>query len=162
MSAEDREESHSAGSARHIPEQEPWVRDLRFGTLAWLVIPTIALVVIVVGLWSADAVRDPEARAHDLAVSLKCPICAGESIAASQTDLAEDLRRLIADQIAAGSSDEQIRAMFVANYGEQVLLDPPGTGWGIALWAVPLVLGVLGGFAIYGLRRKEPVPAEGD
>jgi cytochrome c-type biogenesis protein CcmH len=134
----------------------------RLGTLAWLVIPAIALVVIVVGLWPSDAERDPEARAHALAVSLKCPICAGESIAASQTDLAEDLRGLIAAEIAAGSSDEEIKAMFVANYGEQVLLDPPGSGWGIALWALPLLLGVVGGFAIYGLRRREPVAAEGD
>lgn len=126
--------------------------------LAWLVVPLIALAVIVVGLWPAQTERDPEARAYALAISLKCPICAGESVAASQTDLAEDLRRLIATEIAAGRSDGEIRAMFVDSYGEQVLLDPPASGWGIALWAVPLLLAVVGGFAIYGLRRREVVP----
>ena len=122
-----------------------------------MIVPVIALVVIVIGLWPSDAQPDPEARAHALAVSLKCPICAGESVAASQTELAEDLRRLIADEIAAGRSDDEIRELFVRNYGEQVLLDPPAGGWGIALWALPLALAVAGGLAIYGLRRKEEV-----
>lgn len=125
-------------------------------TLAWLVVPLIALVVIVVGLWPADTDKDPEARAYALATSFKCPICAGESVAASQTDLAEDLRLLIATEIAAGSTDEEIRAMFVDSYGEQVLLDAPGGGLGVALWAVPVMLALVGGFAIYGLRRKQP------
>ena len=134
----------------------------RTSVLGWLVVPAVALAVVVIGLWPSDTPVDPEARAHALAVSLKCPICAGESIAASQTDLAEDLRRLIAAEIAAGSTDEEILAMFVESYGEQVLLDPPGGGWGIALWALPLLLAVVGGGAIYGLRRRDAAPVEAD
>ncbi len=130
------------------------------GVVAWLVVPAVALVVIIVGLWPSESPADPEARAHALAVSLKCPICAGESIAASQTDLAEDLRRLIADEVAEGSTDEEILALFVDSYGEQVLLDPPVGGWGIALWAVPLLLAVAGGAAISGLRRRDGAAAE--
>lgn len=127
----------------------------RLGVVAWLVVPVLALAVIVVGLWPSSAQPDPEARAHALAESLKCPICAGESIAASQTDLAADLRQLIADEIAAGSSDDEIRTMFVRNYGDQVLLDPPVGGWGAALWAVPAMLAIAGGVAILGLRRRD-------
>lgn len=132
----------------------------RLRRLAWLVVPAIAIAVIIVGLWPSDAPTDPEARAYALAASLKCPICSGESIASSQVDLAKDLRALIADEIAAGSTDEEIRAMFVASYGEQVLLDPPASGWGIALWAVPLAIAVAGGIAISGLRRRPPALAE--
>jgi cytochrome c-type biogenesis protein CcmH len=127
----------------------------RLRLAGWLVVPAIALAVIVVGLWPRSAAGpDPDARAYALAASLKCPICAGESVAASQTDLAADLRLLIADQIAAGRTDDEIRALFVRNYGEQVLLDPPG-GWGAALWAAPLALAVVGGVAIAGLRRRD-------
>ena len=135
------------------------VRD-RFGVVAWLIVPAVAVVVIVVGLWPSESPANPEARAHALAVSLKCPICAGESIDASQTDLAEDLRLLIAEEIADGSTDEEILALFVDSYGEQVLLDPPAGGWGIALWALPLLLAVAGGVAISGLRRKDRAAAE--
>jgi cytochrome c-type biogenesis protein CcmH len=127
----------------------------------WLVVPVVALAVIVVGLWPGEqASADPEARAYSLAVRLKCPICAGESLAGSQTDLAKDLRARIDEEIAAGSTDEEIIAMFVTNYGEQILLDPPGTGWGAVLWAVPLGLAVVGGFVIYGLKRKKRDPSE--
>ena len=131
--------------------------------LVWLVVPVIALGVLVVGLWPGnESTPDPEARAYNLSIRLKCPICAGESIAGSQTDLAKDLRARIDDEIAAGSTDDEIIAMFVASYGEQVLLDPPSTGWGAALWAVPLGVLIIGGIAIFGLRRKdrEPVGVE--
>jgi len=121
----------------------------------WFIVPVVALVVIVVGLWPGEqATADPEARAYSLAVRLKCPICAGESLAGSQTDLAKNLRARIDDEIAAGSTDDEIVAMFVANYGEQILLDPPSTGWGAVLWIVPLGLAIAGGFVIYGLKRK--------
>ena len=127
--------------------------------LVWFVVPVIALGVLVVGLWPGnESTPDPEARAYSLSIRLKCPICAGESIAGSQTDLAKDLRARIDDEIAAGSTDDEIIAMFVASYGEQVLLDPPSTGWGIALWAVPLGVLIIGGIAIFGLRRKDRVP----
>ena len=133
----------------------------RARNLAWLIVPAIALAIIVVGLWPGDeAAADPEARAYHLAISLKCPICAGESLAGSQTDLAKDLRTRIDDEIAAGRTDDEIIDMFVANYGEQVLLDPPSTGWGIVLWAVPLGILVAGTFAVLGLRRKNKEPSE--
>ncbi len=129
--------------------------------LVWLIVPVVALAVVVVGLWPREqAPTDPEARAYSLAVRLKCPICAGESLAGSQTDLAKDLRARIDQEIAAGSTDEQIIDMFVAGYGEQILLDPPSTGWGAVLWLVPLGIAIAGGFAIYGLKRKQQDSSE--
>ncbi len=131
--------------------------------LLWFIVPAIAVGILLVGLLPGDqGVEDPEARAYNLAVSLKCPICAGESLAGSQTDLAKDLRTRIDEEIAAGRTDEEIVDMFVAAYGEQVLLDPPSTGWGVALWAVPLGVLAIGVVTIVGLRRKnrETVGAE--
>jgi len=128
----------------------------RSRNLLWLVLPIMAMAVIVAGLWPTDqAAANPEARAYNLAVRLKCPICAGESLAGSQTDLAKNLRARIDEEIAAGTTDDEIVAMFVASYGEQVLLDPPRRGWGTVLWAVPLGIAVVGGFAVYGLKRKD-------
>ncbi len=133
----------------------------RTRSLAWLIVPVIALAVIVVGLWSGDqASASPEARSDNLAIRLKCPVCAGESLAGSQTDLAKDLRARIDDEIAVGRSDEEIIDMFVANYGEQVLLDPPSTGWGVVLWVVPLGVLAVGAVAVLGLRRKDTGPTE--
>ncbi|MEN8234669.1 MAG: cytochrome c-type biogenesis protein [Actinomycetota bacterium] len=130
----------------------------RARTFVWLLVPAIAVAVILVGLWSGEGgAEDPEARAYNLATSLKCPICAGESLAGSQTDLAKDLRARIDEEIAAGRTDAEIIDSFVAAYGEQVLLDPPSTGWGVVLWAVPLGVLAAGVLAIVGLRRKNRV-----
>ncbi|MEN8235628.1 MAG: cytochrome c-type biogenesis protein CcmH [Actinomycetota bacterium] len=130
----------------------------RAKTFVWFLVPVIALAVLFVGLWAGDkGPEDPEARAYNLAISLKCPICAGESLAGSQTDLAKDLRARIDEEIAAGSTDEEIIDQFVAAYGEQVLLDPPSTGWGVVLWAVPLGIFAAGAFAIVGLKRKDRI-----
>ncbi len=124
--------------------------------LVWLIVPVVAVAIIIVGLWPGDqAAADPEARAYSLAIRLKCPICAGESLAGSQTDLAKDLRVRIDDEIAAGRTDQEIIGMFVVNYGEQVLLDPPSTGWGVVLWVVPLGVLAVGAVAVLGLRRKD-------
>ncbi len=127
--------------------------------LVWLIVPVIALGVLVVSLWPGETgPEDPEARAYNLAISLKCPICAGESLAGSQTDLAKDLRARIDAEIAAGRTDEEIIDSFVAAYGEQVLLDPPSTGWGVMLWALPVAVLIIGAAAIFGLRRKNTEP----
>jgi cytochrome c-type biogenesis protein CcmH len=134
------------------------MRESRRG-LAWLIVPAVALVVILVALWPGDnTAADPEARAYNLAVSLKCPICAGESLAGSQTDLAKDLRIRIDEEIAAGRTDQEIVDSFVEAYGEQILLDPPSTGWGVVLWVAPLGVLVVGLIAIVGLRRKDRDP----
>lgn len=133
----------------------------RARAVVWMILPVIASAAIIIGLWPTEQVAtNPEARAYDLAVRLKCPICAGESLAGSQTDLAKNLRARIDEEIAMGSTDEAIIAMFVTNYGEQVLLDPPRSGWGTVLWAAPLGLAVVGGFAVYSLKRRIPDSTE--
>ena len=138
-----------------MPENRRWI--------AWLVIPIIAIGVLVVALWPGEQqAADPETRAYNLAISLKCPICAGESLAGSQTDLAKDLRARIDEEIAAGSTDDEIIAMFVDSYGEQILLDPPSSGWGVLLWALPLALLIGGVVTILGLRRKHTKSTGGE
>ena len=138
-----------------MPENRRW--------LLWLIAPVIAIGVLVAALWPGEQqAADPEARAYNLAISLKCPICAGESLAGSQTDLAKDLRARIDSEIAAGSTDDEIIAMFVDAYGEQILLDPPSSGWGIVLWALPLAILIGGVLTILGLRRKHTESTGGD
>ncbi len=127
----------------------------RLRNLATIVVVVVALGVIVGGLWPRGTPSaDPAARAYSLEVRLKCPICAGESLASSQTGLARDLRAYIEERIAAGASDEEILADFVARYGEQVVLDPPGTGWGAALWLVPGLVAIVGVAVVLGRRRR--------
>lgn len=115
----------------------------------------VALLVIVVGLWPRpDSSDDPMERSQSIAARLKCPFCAGESLEDSQSGVARDLRTLIDERVASGASDAAIFDEFVARYGEQILLDPPRTGWGVGLWLIPLVVAGLGVWGIFGLRRR--------
>jgi cytochrome c-type biogenesis protein CcmH len=121
----------------------------------FLVVAIAAIAVIVIGLWpSGSPSSDPAARAFALETRLKCPICAGEALAGSQSAVARDLRDYIDTRIAEGASDQEIIDEFVTNYGEQILLDPPRTGWGLWLWLIPVAVAGIGAFAVVRLRKR--------
>ena len=127
----------------------------RIRNAGFLVVAVAAIAVIVIGLWpSGSSSSDPAARAFALETRLKCPICAGEALAGSQSAVARDLRDYIDTRIAEGASDQEIIDEFVTNYGEQILLDPPRTGWGLWLWLIPVVVAGIGAFAVVRLRKR--------
>ena len=107
--------------------------------------------------------KDPiaAARAVKLAEKLRCLVCQNQTIADSNAELAQDLRRQIHEQIAAGKSDAEIVDYMVARYGDFVLYQPPFKPTTALLWAGPLLLLVLGfvGLArIVRTRRAQPEP----
>lgn len=120
-----------------------------------------ALLVMVVGLWpQAEATTDRSDRSEAIAARLKCPFCAGESLAEAQSGVARDLRTLIDELVVSGATDAEVFDEFVDRYGEQILLDPPRTGWGVGLWLGPLLIAALGVWAILGLRRRKATSGE--
>lgn len=78
------------------------------------------------------------ARSETLANELRCPTCAGLSVADSTTPLAVSSRQEIDRRIAAGETDQQIRDYFVSRYGTQALLSPPSQGVAGLVWALPV------------------------
>ncbi len=108
---------------------------------------------------AVDAVtlQDPaqEARARVIMQGLRCLVCQNQSIEISDAELAADLRRIVRERVAAGDSDDQVRAHLVARYGDWVLMRPPFKLSTLALWAGPPVLLLVGGITLWlGLRRK--------
>lgn len=106
-----------------------------------------------------------EARARALFKEVRCLVCQNESIDDSEADLAEDLRRAVRAEVAAGRSDAEVKRYLVDRYGEFVLLRPTFSFGNAVLWLTPFVL-VLGGGAILFLRsrrsalREEPLSTE--
>lgn len=111
-----------------------------------VVVALLALAAL--GLARAATAPDPTGadRADEVARSLACPVCEGQSVADSETEVAQAMRAAIREQVDAGRSKGQITAWFAERYGTSVLLDPPGRGRTAPLWLVPL--GVLGGGAL--------------
>lgn len=99
----------------------------------------------------ADGPVTEEQRSEQLASSLRCPTCQGLSVADSNSPLAQSMRGIIEERVAAGESDAVVRQFFVDRYGEWVLLAPPASGSGWLVWAVP-VLAVLLGVAVAAQR----------
>jgi cytochrome c-type biogenesis protein CcmH len=103
-----------------------------------------------------EVMADPaqEARARALSRELRCMVCQNQSIDDSDAPLARDLRLLVRERIAAGSTDGQVIDFLVARYGEFVLLKPRVEGHTLILWLVPPLALVGGGFALWFYNRR--------
>ena len=69
--------------------------------------------------------RVQQKRAVELSEHLRCLVCQNQTIADSNAELAQDLRRQVREQIKQGKSDSEIAAFMVQRYGDFVLYKPP-------------------------------------
>ena len=104
---------------------------------------------------------EQERAAQRLGTKIHCPICPGESIAQSQTDISRQMMDEVRAGIRAGKSERAILSAFVASYGERILLEPPRRGLNWLLWTGPLAALAIGGalWTTY-LRRASRPPAQ--
>ena len=99
----------------------------------------------------------PASRAlqvQQIAAGLHCPICKDLSVADSPAPLAQQMREEIAQKLSAGESADQIRASFVAAYGDSVLMTPPRHGVAAAAYYLPLIVLASGLIAALTLLRR--------
>ena len=94
-----------------------------------------------------------EDRVGELGSQIKCPVCQGESIADSPSQMARDMMDLVAERVDRGFSDEAIIDELLASYSGAVLLDPPVSGATLALWLAPIVAIAIGATVILWWRR---------
>jgi cytochrome c-type biogenesis protein CcmH len=130
-------------------------------------IRAVALVVAAAALVAA-APPQPETSLPDVEDEVMCPIC-GTALNLSGAPQADRERAFIRRQIAAGRTKDEIKDALVAQYGDQVLAEPPKSGFDLTAWLVPGVAILLAALAIaLGLRRWRraagggPLPAGGD
>jgi cytochrome c-type biogenesis protein CcmH len=127
-----------------------WLPALAAGALLALVAVLVVLAV------SPRAPGTPTERAEALAAELRCPDCQGLSVADSPTSSAREIRRQIDALIAGGATDDEVRAHFVARYGEWIRLAPSAP----LVWIVPFAVLTAGTVAlIVWLRGSRGVTA---
>jgi len=118
----------------------------------------LALAFAAAAFGQAEEVAHPdprvEQRLKSLGEQLRCLVCQNQTIAESNASLALDLRNQIRAQVAAGKSDDEIRAYLVERYGDFVLYDPPikPTTW--LLWFGPFALLCVGGGVWWIILRR--------
>jgi cytochrome c-type biogenesis protein CcmH len=113
---------------------------------------------------AAPLADDPvaEKRLQALSTELRCLVCQNQTIADSNAELAQDLRREIRGMIQAGQSDQQIIDFMVTRYGDFVLYRPPVKGITLLLWGGPLALLLLGIFALARYLRQRSTRIAGE
>ena len=93
-------------------------------------------------------------RVQQIAAGLHCPICKDLSVADSPAPLAQQMRQEIAQKVRAGESADQIRAGFVAAYGDSVLMSPPRRGVAAVVYYVPVLVLAVGLITAFLLLRR--------
>ena len=109
---------------------------------------------------AADPVA--EKRLQGLSEELRCLVCQNQTIADSNAELAQDLRREIRGMIKDGKTDKEIVDFMVVRYGDFVLYRPPFKAITLLLWGGPIALMLFGVFALvaYLRRRATRINAE--
>jgi cytochrome c-type biogenesis protein CcmH len=109
--------------------------------------------------FAADAPRvaaDPvlEAKMMSIAAELRCLVCQNQTIADSHAGLAIDLRNQVREMLKEGKSEGQILSYMTDRYGDFVLYRPPLKATTYLLWFGPLLLFVIGAYALIATLRK--------
>lgn len=125
------------------------------------------LVAVVVSLGVAalgdSGPRTTEERIRAIADTIQCPACAGQSVADSETPASRNIRTEISRRVREGESDGEIRDAIADRFTDAVLLEPGGSGVAGAVWAVPVLAGVVAMAALAAVfarwRRAAPIAA---
>ena len=101
-----------------------------------------------------------EARTRAVASQLRCPVCQGLSIEDSPSELSQQMRNVVREQLRAGQSPDDVKRYFVSKYGEWILLSPEPHGVNVLVYALPLLALVGGGAVVFAaVSRWTRAPA---
>jgi cytochrome c-type biogenesis protein CcmH len=104
----------------------------------------------------ADSALDASVRA--VASELRCPVCQGESIEDSPAGLAQEMRAIVREQLAAGKTPDEVKAYFAGKYGEWILLQPRASGWNLIVYVLPVAALLAGIAVVVRLTRRWALP----
>lgn len=91
---------------------------------------------------------------RQLAAELRCPVCQGLSLEDSPSELSQEMRQIIRDQLEAGKTVPEVKAYFVEKYGEWILLQPEPHGFNLAVYILPVLLLAGGALFVYSTAKK--------
>ena len=106
----------------------------------------VAAVVLASFAATVSAVAAPSPS--DLEAEFVCPTCK-TTLDMSTAPIANRMRAFIRARIAAGDSKQEIKDALVAQFGQNVLAEPPKRGFDLLAWLLPIA-GLLSAAAIVG------------
>ena len=116
---------------------------------------------------AAPASASSHLTVSDLEDEVICPTCR-TTLDMSTAPVADRMRVFIRQRIEAGDSKQEIKDALVAQFGRNVLAEPPRSGFAALAWLLPLAGVALAAVAVgagawYWSRRRVPeLPLDAD
>ena len=95
-----------------------------------------------------------EIRYQSLMEELRCLVCQNQSLADSNAELAQDLRKKVYDMITTGNDDEEILDFLTDRYGKFILYDPKLNYENAPLWFLPILMICIGVYFISRMTKR--------
>jgi cytochrome c-type biogenesis protein CcmH len=116
--------------------------------VSWALAVGVLVAALVAGSLREAPPASQQERVYQIAATLSCPQCDGQSVAESDAAVARQIRIRIAEGLEAGLDADRIQAEIAAGYDQDIRLNPSASGVTGLVWALPVMLGV---FATGGL-----------
>ena len=81
-----------------------------------------------------------EKRLNEISNNVRCLVCRNQSIYDSNSDFANDIKKIIMIQLNDNKYDEFIYKFLKSKYGEYILFKPPFQINTLILWILPFIL----------------------
>ena len=131
---------------------------------------TFLLVLVALFLFVSPALAADQPTVSSIGAKLQCLCGCGKTVQNcddANCSFRDNAREVIQQALTAGQSEKQIIDNMVAQFGEQILVEPPKSGFNLVAWIVPFAA-LLGGAAVVGIlatqwvkRGKGPPKAGG-
>lgn len=97
-----------------------------------------ALALVLVAAPTAAAAPEPQPLLTEIESEVMCPVC-GTLLELAESPQAQREKAFIARLIAEGRTKAQVKDALVAEYGDEVLALPQGSGFSLSAYVVPIV-----------------------
>jgi cytochrome c-type biogenesis protein CcmH len=101
-----------------------------------------------------EAAEGRERTAKILETKLIAPCCSTQPVAIHYSPAADRIRAEIRRMLAGGATEDDVLDAFVARYGEGILAQPRGRGFGLLAWLLPPLAILSGGIGAVSLLRR--------
>lgn len=127
--------------------------------------PAVGLMLALTLTASAPAsAATPQTSVSEISSEVMCPVC-GTLLELAEAPQAQRQKAFIARLVAEGKSKERIKDALVAEYGEEVLAVPRGSGFDLSAYVVPIVAFLIAAVALaLGVLRwrRDGGPPDGE
>jgi cytochrome c-type biogenesis protein CcmH len=109
--------------------------------------PAVLAIVAMAMLAPAATAATPQTSLTEIESEVMCPVC-GTLLELAESPQAEREKAFVSRLVAEGLSKDQIKDKLVAEYGDEVLALPKGSGFDLSAYLVPIVAFLIAAVAL--------------